>query len=261
MSFFFNLDLGLIGVLAYALAFLLALTVIVFIHEFGHFQVARWCGVSVEAFSIGFGREILGWTDRHGTRWKIGWLPLGGFVKFEGDSNAASMPEEMSVAESPVPRRLSCKKIWQRAAVVIAGPIANFLLAIAIFTLSAMLIGIPINEPRVDGLVKGGVAEQSGLRPGDFVRTIDGRVIDSFYELAEERSIPSRREDGAGRRSWRPDDHHRTHLGGTRGEGSLGRHDSSSDFSASSTAMKMISGSNASRSLPRFPTVSTEPGG
>ena len=94
MSFFFNLDLGLVGILAYALAFLLALTVIVFIHEYGHFQVARWCGVKVETFSVGFGREIRGWTDRYGTRWKIGWIPLGGFVKFEGDANAVSMPDD-----------------------------------------------------------------------------------------------------------------------------------------------------------------------
>jgi regulator of sigma E protease len=185
MSFFFNLDLGLVGILAYALAFLFALTIIVFIHEYGHFQVARWCGVKVDTFSVGFGREIWGWTDRHGTRWKIGWLPLGGFVKFEGDSNVASMPEDNSPSRSPDTGDFHQKEVWQRAAVVAAGPIANFLLAIAIFALSALAIGVPINDPRIDGIVKGGVAEQAGLLPGDYVRSIDGRTVDSFYELAE----------------------------------------------------------------------------
>lgn len=185
MSFFFNLDLGLVGILSYAIAFLLALTVIVFIHEYGHFQVARWCGVRVETFSVGFGREILGWTDRHGTRWKIGWIPLGGFVKFEGDANAASMPDGNDDARPASEGDFHRKKIWQRAAVVAAGPIANFLLAIAIFALSAMFIGVPLNEPRIDGIVQGGVAEKAGLLPGDYVRTIDGREIDTFFDLAE----------------------------------------------------------------------------
>lgn len=185
MSFFFNLDLGVVGVLAYILAFLLALTVIVFIHEYGHFQVARWCGVRVETFSVGFGREIVGWTDRYGTRWKVGWIPLGGFVKFEGDANAASMPEVTGNARAASPGDFHQKKLWQRAAVVAAGPIANFLLAIFIFAVSALMIGVPLNEPRIDGIVKGGVAEKAGLLPGDYVRSIDGRKIDTFFELAE----------------------------------------------------------------------------
>lgn len=184
MSFFFNLDLGLVGILAYTLAFLCALTVIVFVHEYGHFQVARWCGVKVETFSVGFGREIFGWTDRYGTRWKIGWIPLGGFVKFEGDANAVSMPEE-NAAGSTSPGDFHQKKVWQRAAVVAAGPMANFLLAIVIFALSAMAIGVPINEPRIDGVLKGGVAEQAGILPGDYVRTINGNAVESFFELAE----------------------------------------------------------------------------
>jgi len=185
MSFFFNLDLGLVGILAYTLAFLLVLTVIVFIHEYGHFQVARWCGVNVETFSVGFGREILGWTDRHGTRWKIGWIPLGGFVKFEGDANAASMPGEGDGAKPASPGDFHRKKLWQRAAVVAAGPIANFLLAIAIFAASAFTIGVPFNEPRIDGVVQGGVAEKAGLLPGDYIRSIDGNPIETFFELAE----------------------------------------------------------------------------
>ncbi len=185
MSFFFNLDLGLVGVLSYTLAFLLALTVIVFIHEFGHFQVARWCGVRVETFSVGFGREILGWTDRYGTRWKIGWIPLGGFVKFEGDANAVSMPDGAAESRPASEGDFHQKKIWQRAAVVAAGPIANFLLAIFIFAGSALLIGVPINEPRIDGIVQGGVAQQAGLLPGDYVRSIDGRDINTFFDLAE----------------------------------------------------------------------------
>lgn len=184
MSFFFNLDLGLVGILAYALAFLVALTIIVFIHEYGHFQVARWCGVKVETFSVGFGREIFGWTDRHGTRWKIGWIPLGGFVKFEGDANAVSMPDDPA-SRPPSTGDFHQKKVWQRAAVVVAGPMANFLLAIFIFAVSAIAIGVPINEPRIDGVVQGGVAEQAGILPGDYVRTINGSAIESFFELAE----------------------------------------------------------------------------
>jgi regulator of sigma E protease len=106
--------------LFYALPFLVALMVIVFIHEYGHFQVARWCGVSIEAFSIGFGKEIAGWNDRHGTRWKLSWMPLGGYVKFKGDANAASMPDgQVSEEAARDPGNFHGKPVWQRAAVVV----------------------------------------------------------------------------------------------------------------------------------------------
>jgi regulator of sigma E protease len=170
----------------YALPFLVAIIVIVFIHELGHFLVARWCGVNVEAFSIGFGKEITGWYDRKGTRWKVCWIPLGGYVKFRGDANAASMPDAgaMEAARSD-PGNFHGKPVWQRAAVVAAGPAANFILAIAIFALAFMLVGAPRMEPRVDEVLPGSAAEQAGLRPGDVVLAIDGRTIENFTELQQ----------------------------------------------------------------------------
>src|SRR6266566_4717368 len=124
--------------------FLFVLTIVVFFHELGHFLVARWCGIRVQVFSIGFGRELLGFTDQHGTRWKLAAIPLGGYVKFVGDENAASMPDRDAVAKLSEAERRDCfyyKPVWQRAAVVAAGPIANFLLAIVIFAGIAMWYG------------------------------------------------------------------------------------------------------------------------
>src|SRR5918993_3163718 len=123
-------------VFGYIVPFLVVLTVVVFVHEMGHFLVGRWCGVGVTAFSIGFGQEIVGFTDRRGTRWKLSAIPLGGYVKFAGDANGASVPDATSLARmSPAERAISFhhKNVAQRAAVVAAGPIANFLLAIVIF--------------------------------------------------------------------------------------------------------------------------------
>ncbi len=170
----------------YALPFLVALTVIVFIHELGHFLVARWCGVDVEAFSIGFGREIFGWYDRHGTRWKVAWIPLGGYVRFRGDANAASMPdaEALQRAKSE-PGNFHGKPLWQRAAVVAAGPIANFILAIAIFTLAFMFVGRPVIEPRIDEVLPGSAAEQAGILKGDVIVSVDGSEIEDFTGLQQ----------------------------------------------------------------------------
>ncbi|MCX7350756.1 MAG: RIP metalloprotease RseP [Alphaproteobacteria bacterium] len=170
----------------YALPFLLALTVIVFIHELGHFLVARWCGVDVEAFSIGFGREIFGWNDRYGTRWKVAWLPLGGYVRFRGDANAASMPdaEALERAKSE-PGNFHGKPVWQRAAVVAAGPVANFILAIAIFAGAFMLVGKPVIEPRVDEVLAGSAAEAAGIRKGDMIVSVDGGAIADFADLQQ----------------------------------------------------------------------------
>lgn len=173
------------GVL-YALPFLVALLVIVFIHELGHFLVARWCGVDVEAFSIGFGKEITGWYDKHGTRWKLCWLPLGGYVKFRGDSNAASMPDAAAVERARHdPGNFHGKPIWQRAAVVAAGPIANFILAIGIFAAAFMLVGAPVMEPRIDEVMPGSAAEEAGIQKGDLVISIDGDAIRNFTELQQ----------------------------------------------------------------------------
>ena len=179
LSSLVNLPLG------YILPFLVAITIIVFVHEYGHFQVARWCGVKVEAFSIGFGREIFGWFDKHGTRWKICWLPLGGYVRFEGDANAASMPGEVNVQEPRSPGNFHGKAIWQRALIVAAGPIANFILSIFIFTAAYSVIGVPYAEPRVDEVIAGSAAEQAGLKPGDFIRKVEGKDTKSFAAVQE----------------------------------------------------------------------------
>src|ERR1700719_1946309 len=138
---FNTLSHGLIG---YAIPFLFVLTIVVFFHELGHFLVARWAGVRVLAFSLGFGPELVGFTDRHGTRWKVSIIPLGGYVKFFGDDNAASVPDTDAIAAmNPDERRVSFfhQPVWARMAVVAAGPIANFILAIVIFATIFMLYG------------------------------------------------------------------------------------------------------------------------
>ncbi len=168
----------------YLAAFLVALLFIVFIHEYGHYKVARLCGIKVEAFSIGFGKEIFGWFDRHGTRWKLSWIPLGGYVKFEGDANAASLPDGSDEAiAARGPDNFHNKPVWQRAAVVAAGPLANFALAIVIFTTFFMFVGIAAIPPRVDGIKPGSAAESAGIVAGDYIREIDGKKITYFGDL------------------------------------------------------------------------------
>src|SRR6201987_4045268 len=147
---FNTLSHGLIG---YAVPFLIVLTIVVFFHELGHFLVGRWCGVKVLTFSIGFGPELFGFNDRHGTAWKISAIPLGGYVKFFGDENAASVPDQAAIAAmSEADRKVSFvhQKVGPRAAVVVAGPLANFILAIVIFAIAAMIYGRQSTLPRVD---------------------------------------------------------------------------------------------------------------
>ncbi len=186
MEFLNMLHLPFSTLLFYAVPFLVALTIIVFIHELGHFLVARWCGVDVEAFSIGFGKEIFGWNDRQGTRWKVAWIPLGGYVKFRGDANAASLPDATAAENAKAdPGNFHGKALWQRAAVVAAGPIANFILAVFIFAAAFMVVGAPVLEPRIDEVVAGSAAEQAGLRKGDLVTSLDGRSISDFSQLQQ----------------------------------------------------------------------------
>lgn len=174
------------GNVSFLLAFLFVLTVVVFFHELGHFLVARWCGVSVKAFSIGFGPEIFGFYDRKGTRWRVAWIPLGGYVKFMDDENAASVPSQEALRNMSVAERAGsfhAKPLWQRAAVVAAGPIANFLLAIAIFAVMAYLWGVTIMEPRVGQVTPNSPAAKAGFLAGDLVVSIDGTQIDEFSDL------------------------------------------------------------------------------
>ena len=185
MSFLAAMTGSVPGFLTAIAAFLFVLTLIVFIHELGHYLVARWCGVRVEVFSVGFGREIIGFDDRHGTRWRLSLIPLGGYVKFFGDFNEASMPDpevdKMSAADRAV--ALPFQPVWKRAAIVAAGPLANFLLAIVIYAATFMLVGQQIMPPKVAGVVPGGAAAQAGFQPGDLILSIDGKPVESFADI------------------------------------------------------------------------------
>jgi regulator of sigma E protease len=174
------------GFLGYIIPFLFVLTIVVFFHELGHFLVARWCGVRVLVFSIGFGPEIVGFNDRHGTRWKIAAVPLGGYVKFYGDENAASVPDtEHLAAMTEQQRRESFfhKGVGARAAIVAAGPIANFILAIVIFAGVFMFYGKQSTTARVDTVQSESAAAAAGFKPGDIVLAINGRKIESFSDM------------------------------------------------------------------------------
>jgi regulator of sigma E protease len=167
-----------------AIAFLCAIGPLVLFHELGHYWVARLFGVGAEQFSIGFGREIAGWTDKRGTRWKIGWLPLGGYVRFVGDMNPASQPDSDSeLAPDEQARSFHLKPWWQRFLIVLAGPAANFVLAIAIFAAFFVAFGVP-NSPAVAGHVETGTtAAQIGLAKGDRILSIAGQDTASFEDL------------------------------------------------------------------------------
>jgi len=188
MDTLFSLINGAGYLLFVLFAFLPVLIVVVVIHELGHFLVARWCGVQVSAFSVGFGREIYAFEDRHGTRWRLAWLPLGGYVKFVDDENPASVPTSDARAAMSVEERsgsFHAKPVWQRAAVVAAGPIANFLLAIVIFAIMFITFGVVKIEPRVSAVVPDTPAATAGFKAGDLILSIDGRKIDSFSDIQQ----------------------------------------------------------------------------
>src|SRR5208283_4149357 len=149
------------------------------------FLVARWCGVRIMVFSIGFGPEIVGFDDRYGTRWKISAIPLGGFVKFFGDENAASVPDAARIAAMDAQERaqsFAFQPVYKRAAIVVAGPLANFILAIVIFAGVFMLYGKQTMSARVDAVQPDSAAAAAGFKSGDLVVAIDGRHIDDFAQ-------------------------------------------------------------------------------
>ena len=174
------------GLAGYIVPFLFVLTIVVFFHELGHFLVARMCGIKVLTFSIGFGPEIIGFYDRYGTRWKIAAVPLGGYVKFLGDDNAASVPDQGALAAMTDEEKrdsFANQKVGPRAAVVVAGPVANFILAIAIFAVIFMIYGKQTTSARVDAVQANSAASAAGFKPGDLVVAIDGGKIASFSDM------------------------------------------------------------------------------
>lgn len=174
----------LAGIWNYGVVFLLILTVVVFVHEMGHYLVARWNGVRVEVFSVGFGRELIGWNDKSGTRWRISLLPLGGYVKMFGDADAASATGDgrpMTEAEKAV--AFQHKRVGQRAAIVAAGPLANFIFGILVLTVMFMLLGQPRTIPVVGEVRPESSAAEAGLQVGDRIVEINGSVVDSFQDL------------------------------------------------------------------------------
>ncbi len=165
------------------LAFAVVLGVLVFVHELGHYLAARWRGVHVEAFSIGFGRPLLAWTDRRGTQWRLSWIPLGGYVKLHG--------QEQPSAEAPREERAGWRPGWtfhekpvaDRAIVVAAGPIANFVLAAVLFALLFGSVGMPRGSTGIGAVVAGSAAERAGLLPGDRILALDGEPVTRFEEV------------------------------------------------------------------------------
>ena len=176
----------------YAWSFVVILSVIVFIHEFGHYIVAKWCGVKVEAFSIGFGKELFGWNDKSGTRWKVSLLPFGGYVKMFGDAGAASTEDKDKIeAMSEEDKSVSFhfKPLWQKALVVAAGPVANFLLTIAVFTYFIYSSGLTSSEPIVGEIISDTPAQSAGLQPGDRILTVDGENVEKFGDISRKISL------------------------------------------------------------------------
>lgn len=169
-------------------AFLFVITLVVFFHELGHFLVARYFGVTVEVFSVGFGKEIFGWTDKRGTRWKLSWLPIGGYVKFAGDADAASRPDVEAAANMNAEQRqgaLQLKPLHQRAWVAAAGPMANFILAIVILTGLSLYAGHTVVTPLIGQVTEASPAAVAGIKTGDLVTRVDNTVITDFQQLPE----------------------------------------------------------------------------
>lgn len=169
----------------YFLGFIILITVLVFVHEWGHFIVARMFNTKVDVFSIGFGREIFGWTDKKETRWKVCWLPLGGYVKFHGDATAASTPMDDLDDYDEEERKVSFhhKPLWQKALIIFAGPAINFVFAIFVFAALAISAGVPGTDPIVGGFTPDSAAEAAGIEIGDRILRVDRQNISEFSEL------------------------------------------------------------------------------
>ncbi len=187
--------LGIVqNALTYTLPFLAVLTFVISFHELGHFIIARLCGVAVDRFSLGFGPPIVSWRSKSGMEWRISWIPLGGYVRFSGDENAASVPDAEDLAElrkqilaregpAGLRRYFHFKPLWQRALVVAAGPLANFVLSIAIFATLLGAFGKPITMPRIGAVMANSPAAHAGFQPNDLIVQVDGRPLGDFADL------------------------------------------------------------------------------
>ena len=168
-------------------AFLLVLGPLVVLHELGHYLVGRLFKVKADVFSIGFGKELAGWTDKRGTRWRLAALPLGGYVQFAGDMNATSVPNPAAAQASAEEKKgmFQYARLWQRALIVLAGPLMNLFVAVAIFAAFNMAYGVPTAAPVIGEFSKGSAAQAAGFKAGDRIVAIDGKPVDSFMEIAE----------------------------------------------------------------------------
>ena len=166
--------------------FIILISVVVFVHEYGHYYYAKKYGVKVTDFSIGFGKELFGWTDKDGTRWKVCLIPLGGYVKFFGDMNPASQPEKLSTfSEKEKSQLLATKKLYQRAIIVSAGPVANFVLALVIFSCVYMFFGKDFSVPVIQDVKIDSPAYKAGIKKGDQIIRINDQTITSMMEVSQ----------------------------------------------------------------------------
>ena len=170
----------MLDILLILAGFLGILTLVVFVHEWGHYWAARRCGVVVEVFSVGFGRELFGWDGRDGTRWRFSAIPLGGYVRMRGDSGVASIPSQGAARQQG---SFMSASLASRAFIVAMGPIANFILGAAIFAAIFFTLGKPITPPVIDDLTPGGAADTAGLLPGDRILSVNGYGVDDFNDL------------------------------------------------------------------------------
>jgi regulator of sigma E protease len=181
------------NLLLYVIPFIIVIGAVITIHELGHFLAARALGTKIDRFALGFGRAIAEWKDRQGVEWRIGWIPIGGYVRFAGDDNAASIPDAEDLAamrrqliaegrSAEINRYFHFKPIWQRAIIVAAGPVSNFILAITVFAILLLAFGQPIGT-RIDAVRPGSPGEQAGLKVGDVILKVDGKKLHGFDEL------------------------------------------------------------------------------